>query len=74
MRLFKFILPALILIGGIAISTTSSYGKAEYTKKEKKACAFCHTQAAPKDGKELTAAGKFYHEKKTLEGFKAEKK
>ena len=74
MRLFKFVLPALILVGGIAISTTSSYGKAEYTKKEKKACTFCHSKPAPKDGKDLTAAGKFYNEKKTLEGFKAEKK
>jgi len=53
------------------VCTVDSYGKAEYTKKEKKGCTFCHTTAKPKDGKDLTEAGKYYQQKKSLEGYKA---
>lgn len=70
MKTLKFLLPALILIGGISMTSVNSYGKAEFTKKEKKGCTFCHKTAKPTDGKDLTDAGKYYHEKKSLEGFK----
>jgi hypothetical protein len=67
MSTLKFALPAVILLGGLLAGTTATYGKAEYTKKEKKACTVCHTKAS---SKELNEAGKYYQEHKTLEGYK----
>jgi hypothetical protein len=54
-------------MGGLAVTSTQSFGKAEYTKKEKKGCAVCHVTATSKD---LNDAGKYYKDKKTLEGYK----
>ena len=69
MRIIRFIAPALVLVAGLVFNTQQSLGKAEDTKKTKKACTFCHTTA--KGGKaDLTEAGKYYKEKGTLEGFK----
>lgn len=68
MRKFRYVLPLFVFAGGLLLTTALSYGKAEYTKKEKKPCAFCHVTAT---SKELNAAGKYYKEKKTLEGYKA---
>jgi hypothetical protein len=68
----KTVLPAAILLGGFLICTTASYGTAEYSKNTKKACTFCHEKVtADKDvmSKNLTDAGKYYKEKKTLDGF-----
>ena len=70
MSKIKYALPAAILLGGFLVSTTSSYGKPEFTKATKKACAFCHVDSKAKP-KELTEAGKYYKEHKTLEGFNA---
>ncbi len=67
MRNLKIALPAMILAGGMLVCTTATYGKAEYTKKEKKACTFCHTSATSKD---LNDAGKYYQEHKSLDGYK----
>ena len=66
----KFVLPALIAAAGLLVSTTASYGKAEYTKQTKKACTVCHTDVKKKP-KELTEAGKYFAEKKTLDGHQA---
>jgi hypothetical protein len=72
MKKIKLLLPAIIAFTGIVASTSATYGKAEYTKKEKKACGVCHT---PPNSKELNEAGKYYQKNKTLEGYKgAEKK
>lgn len=65
MRLAKFAVPALILYTGVILMTGVSFGKAEYTKKEKKPCLTCHVSATSKD---LNETGKYYKEKKTLEG------
>lgn len=63
----KLILPAMILVGGLVVPSTVSFGKAEYTKKEKKACSYCHTK-----GKELNKVGECYKEKDhSLEGCEA---
>jgi cytochrome c551/c552 len=70
MKFIKFVLPVLVLAGGLAVCTVNSFGKAEYTKKEKKGCTFCHQSAKPKDGKDLTEAGKYYEKNKSLEGYK----
>lgn len=66
----KFILPALIAAAGILISTTAISAKPADVTKTKKACNFCHVDSKAKP-KELTEAGKYYQEKKTLEGYAA---
>jgi len=46
--------------------TSNSFGKTEYTKKEKKACTYCHTAQGKK---ELNDVGKCYGEHQhSLEG------
>jgi len=72
MSKLKFALPGLIAAAGFLVSTSTTNAKPAYTSKTKKACAFCHVDAKAKP-KELTPAGKYYEEKKTLEGYKAEK-
>ena len=71
MKLVKFVVPAFVLATGLLINSSMSFGKAEYTKQTKKPCTFCHPTA--KGGKELTEAGKYYKEKKTLDGYEAKK-
>ena len=71
---WKTVLPAVILVGGFLVCTTASYGTAEYAKNTKKGCTFCHEKvSSDKDAmsKNLTAAGKYYKEKKTLDGYVA---
>jgi hypothetical protein len=74
---WKLIVPAALVLGGFLVCSTASYGKPEYTKATKKACSFCHTTAAPKAGdpkaKELTGAGKYYQEHKSLDGYTEKK-
>ena len=63
----KFILPGVVLLLGLVACSTLSYAKPEYTKKEKKACTFCHVSAK---SKELNEAGKYYKEHNhSLEGY-----
>lgn len=57
MRTLKFAVPAAILILGAMASTTASFAKPEYSKKEKKTCTFCHVKMGSKD---LNDAGKYY--------------
>ena len=67
MRKYMFAVPVAILLGGLFVCTSLSFGKAEYTKKEKKGCAYCHVSAASKD---LNAAGKYYKDHNhSLEGY-----
>lgn len=70
-KALRYVIPGLILWSGLMVNATLTFGKAEYTKKEKKACAVCHVTAT---SKELNDAGKYYEKHKTLEGYKAEKK
>jgi hypothetical protein len=72
MSQLKIILPAVVLLGGFLVCSTSSYGKAEYVKATKKACAYCHVDSKAKP-KELTDAGKYYAEHKNLDGYKETK-
>lgn len=72
MRTFlKLSLPGAILAAGMLLNTTASFAKPEYTKKEKKACTYCHTSAG---SKELNDAGKYYaaHDH-SLEGYSDKK-
>ncbi len=72
MSKIKFVLPAAIAVAGMFVGPVSSSAKPADAAKTKQKCTFCHVDAktAPKN---LTAAGKYYKEKKTLEGYKAEK-
>jgi len=57
--LFNIALVAALISGGLAVFTTVSFGKTEYTKKEGKGCTYCHTAAGKKD---LNDVGKCYAE------------
>ncbi len=70
----KMVLPAANLAGGFLLCTTASYGTAEYAKNAKKSCNFCHEKmTSDKDAMKanLNGAGKYYKEKKTLDGYVA---
>ena len=69
---WKVTLPAAILLGGFLLCSTTSYGKPEYMKSTKKACAYCHVDSKAKP-KELTAAGKYFAEHKSLDGYQEKK-
>ncbi len=62
----RFFVSSLVLIGGLTILISASFGKVEYTKKEKKPCTTCHVKAS---SKELNEVGKCYQENNhSLEG------
>jgi hypothetical protein len=77
MSSLKLIVPAAVVLGGFLVCSTASFGKAEYTKATKKACLYCHktNEPAKKDVMKanLTDAGKYYGEKKTLDGYQEKK-
>ena len=61
----------LVLASGLLMNYSLTWGKTEYTKKEKKPCTFCHKAKTAKEAsaKDLTEAGKYYEQKKSLDGF-----
>ena len=65
---WKLFVPAAILLGGFLVCSTASFGKPEYTKQTKKACAYCHVDQK-KNPKDLTDAGKYFSEHKSLDGY-----
>ena len=68
----KIIRSLLLVTLAAFIAVSIGMSKAEYSKKEGKACTFCHP---PGKFKELTDAGKYYKEHNhSLEGYKAEEK
>jgi hypothetical protein len=72
----KTILPAAVLVGGFLLCTTASYGTADYSRNTKKACSFCHEKVTADKSVmigNLTDAGKYYKEKKTLDGYTPKK-
>ena len=70
MSILKFIVPAVVLVAGIAFTSTSSYAKPEFVKATKKACTYCHVDAKAKPA-DLTAAGEYYKKNKSLDGYVA---
>jgi hypothetical protein len=72
MSRLKVILPVALVLGGLVICSTASYGKAEYSKTTKKGCVYCHVDATKKP-KELKEAGKYYQEHKNLDGYQEKK-
>ena len=72
MSIMKFVAPAIVLAAGVMFTSTASFAKKEYMVATKKACKYCHVNAMATDSvqqKELTDAGKFYKEHKSLDGF-----
>lgn len=68
MKTARFLFPALVLTAGLLVNTSASFGKAEYAKKEKKGCTFCHVKAGSKD---LNDAGNYYKaHNNSLDGYK----
>lgn len=62
----------LLMTLAFFIAVSLGLSKAEYAKKEAKACTFCHPTGK---FKELTAAGKYYKDHNhSLEGYKAPEK
>jgi hypothetical protein len=62
----KFILPAIIIVGGLMVPATVSFGKPEFTKATGAKCTVCHSK-----GKELNKVGECYKEKKDLKACQA---
>jgi hypothetical protein len=56
--ILKIAVPSAVVLGGLML-TSLSFGKPEYTKKEKKGCTFCHVAQGKK---ELNETGKCYAE------------
>jgi len=63
MKMIPAIVSALVLAVGLLSLAPVSFGKPEYTKKEKKGCTTCHVSAKAKD---LNDTGKCYGEKKDM--------
>jgi hypothetical protein len=70
MKIFRFVPALAVLSLGVLVSVNLSFATQEISKKEKKACTTCHIANGKKD---LNDTGKFYKEKKTLEGAPAKK-
>ena len=67
----KKVLRALLITGSVSLMFLPfAAGTPEYTKKENKACTFCHPSVGKPD---LNDAGKYYKEHHTLEGYKEKK-
>jgi len=70
MRLPRVLIPTSIVLGALLALPSVGFGKAEYTKKEKKGCVVCHVTAK---SKELNDVGKCYGKNKSLAGCEAGK-
>lgn len=67
MKALRLILP----VAGVLATflATNAFGTVDMGKKEKKPCLHCHTKGkATKEAPLLNDIGKYYKEKKTLEG------
>jgi hypothetical protein len=72
----KVIVPAAILLGAFLVSTTVSFATMDYQKATKKPCVYCHVKVVADKAemnKNLTPAGKYYHEHKSLDGYQEKK-
>lgn len=56
----------VLVIVSVLVLASIGLGKAEYSKKEGKPCTYCHPAGK---FKELSEAGKYYQQHRTLEGY-----
>ena len=75
MKTFRMVIGAGAMIVAFVAASSLSFATQDMAKKEKKPCITCHESKAPKgdEGKKLNAVGKYYKEKKTLDGYKEAK-
>jgi hypothetical protein len=65
------LLRALVITAVVALMFVPfSIGTPEYSKKENKQCAYCHTAVGKPD---LNDAGKYYKDHHTFEGYREQK-
>lgn len=64
-KVVRLVFPAAAFAAVLMLAGGAAYATKEMSKKEKKPCTTCHVKAGSKD---LNNVGKFYKEKKTLEG------
>lgn len=65
MKYLRLLIPAATLFAAFLAASGVSYATKEFSKKEKKACTYCHPKG---NTKQLNEVGKYYKEKGTLEG------
>ncbi len=63
MRALRLLLPVATMLAAFLATSGVSFATKEMSTKEKKPCTTCHVK-----GKELNDVGKYYKEKKTLDG------
>jgi hypothetical protein len=68
MRLVRLVVPAAVFAAVLILSGGAAFATYEMSKKEKRPCTTCHTKLGSKGSKDLNDIGKYYKEKKTLEG------
>ena len=75
MKTLRMLLGGGAMIVAFVAASSLSFATSDMAKKEKKPCITCHESKMPKgeEGKKLNAVGKFYKEKKTLDGAPAPK-
>jgi hypothetical protein len=66
MAKLKYVLPGIILVGGLIVPATVSFGTPQYSKTTGAKCSVCHTT-----GKQLNKVGECYKEKKDLKACEA---
>lgn len=64
-KVVRLVFPAAAFAAVLMLAGGAAYATKEMQKKEKKPCTTCHAKAGSKD---LNDVGKYYKEKKTLEG------
>jgi len=72
MKAFRLMAGIGLMTAAFIASSTVSFATPDIGKKEKKPCATCHESKMPKkddpNSVKLNAVGKYYKEKKTLDG------
>jgi len=71
MKTVRLIIGVGLMMAAFVATSVVSFATPEFTKKEKKPCTTCHVTAKSKD---LNSVGKYYKEKKSLEGAPAPQK
>ena len=61
------VFPVLILAAGLMLTSRSAPAMPDYTKKERKACTFCHLGSW--NSTNYTEAGQYYKDHHTLRGY-----
>jgi len=64
---FKWVIPAVILTGGVCLTPSNSAANPDFTKRTGKKCVYCHV--GDWTSQKYTEAGKYFKEHNTLKGF-----